>query len=254
MSALPWRVSVFRREMPLFFVCYLSGLAIFWFAHSVGLPGVPIPALVILFVVVSMLLWVMGPVRRVFRRMSKEDFCVSCRASLEGPKGSGECPICGKDIAESLRLLQVSRDSPEYAHMERRDFGWRSVIPSSSLWAERIDSRMSMQATLIYFAGVALLVYVIDERMKGWPHWLRWLLVAILAVVWPAIIFSSYRLGPARRFRRRLTEEDFCMYCEYSFQGHGKEGVCPECGKDIAKSIRILEWYRNAPWWVRVFI
>ncbi len=57
--------------------------------------------------------------------------------------------------------------------------------------------------------------------------------------------FVAYHFGPWRRFRLRLTREDFCMYCGYSFQGHGKEGVCPECGKDIAVSLRMLEKYRH---------
>ncbi len=86
---------------------------------------------------------------------------------------------------------------------------------------------------------------------------LGWFSNAVGGILGLFLLFATYlayRLGPVRRFRRRLAVENFCMFCWYSLEGHDKEGACPECGNEIAESLCILEWYRTAKWYNFIFL
>ncbi|HNO80168.1 MAG TPA: hypothetical protein PKN33_19145 [Phycisphaerae bacterium] len=216
-----------------------------------GTIGVSIP----LVMIGLLCAWMVGPVRRFYKQMAEGDFCLSCGRMIEGGTTESNCANCGRGIAESIEILKVNRESPRFKRNAEAGFRLLPLVRNTCCGAIRIDFRTAIRYFIaIGFWFVPLRILVGRIPNNGSIVW-QLLLLALLVFLVPVAVFLFYRLGPTRRFHKRVADEDFCVYCEYSLRGHAQDGACPECGKDIAKSLRILDWHRNGKSkWMNVFI
>ncbi len=112
-------------------------------------------------------------------------------------------------------------------------------MSSSSLWKWAAFRRAFVPYVVAYFVALAVaIIATVYHRQYAVTLGYSVSLFAIL-------LLFGWVIGPVRKFQKRLAEEDFCAYCDYSLTGHGSEGVCPECGEDIGESRRLLKEYRK---------
>lgn len=66
---------------------------------------------------------------------------------------------------------------------------------------------------------------------------LKWIILRITAAVWISVVGLAlgYMLKAHGRIWRYFSVDGQCRYCEYDLTGN-RSGVCPECGKPIARS------------------
>ena len=91
----------------------------------------------------------------------------------------------------------------------------------------------------LVFAVTGLCLYAVLGQVAG---------KVLMGVGALAVLVDHFAWRPRRRrkFHRHLRASDYrvCPGCEYSLEGHGDVGVCPECGIPYEHSQLVDQWTR----------